>query len=206
MRKNRKFYVGLLIFVALLCMGIGYAAITGTLVINGTISTADADDLGNLGVYFTAAEDLTPATMAAKNTPALAGTSTDFGATVISWSKGYKEATITVTEVSDATWTYSKFVIVSKEDSTNDVEIGYTATITYSGTEVDINEYFTVSGYFASHTSELSIANFDNTSMGTTTLSAGNACAFFVRVAMVKVPPVALTGVEITITLTYNAK
>ena len=42
--KNKKFLMGLFVIVALLCLGIGYAAVTKTLTINGTISTGEITD------------------------------------------------------------------------------------------------------------------------------------------------------------------
>lgn len=42
--KNKKFLMGLFVIVALLCLGIGYAAVTKTLTINGTISTGKITD------------------------------------------------------------------------------------------------------------------------------------------------------------------
>ena len=42
--KNKKFLMGLFVIVALLCLGIGYAAATKTLTINGTVSTGKITD------------------------------------------------------------------------------------------------------------------------------------------------------------------
>lgn len=55
--KNKRTFVGLFVILALLCLGIGYAAITKTLTINGGVATGDADDLAdNFIVYFSKVE------------------------------------------------------------------------------------------------------------------------------------------------------
>lgn len=55
--KNKKTLFTLFIVFALLCLGIGYAAILKPLTINGGITTGDADDLSiNFIVYFSKVE------------------------------------------------------------------------------------------------------------------------------------------------------
>ena len=51
--KNKRIFVGLLVILALLCLGIGYAAISKTLTINGGVATGETEDLyENFIVYF----------------------------------------------------------------------------------------------------------------------------------------------------------
>lgn len=51
--KNRKTLAGLFVILALLCLGIGYAAISKTLTINGGVATGDEESLkSNFVVYF----------------------------------------------------------------------------------------------------------------------------------------------------------
>jgi hypothetical protein len=53
--KNKRTFVGLFVILALLCLGIGYAAISKTLTINGGVSTGDETALeDNFVVYFAA--------------------------------------------------------------------------------------------------------------------------------------------------------
>ena len=55
--KNKKYLVSLFVLVALLCLGIGYAAISKTLIIEGGVATGEATDLaGNFIVYFSKVE------------------------------------------------------------------------------------------------------------------------------------------------------
>ena len=55
--KNKRTFVGLFVILALLCLGIGYAAISKTLTINGGVSTGEAEDLAdNFIVYFSKVE------------------------------------------------------------------------------------------------------------------------------------------------------
>ena len=52
--KNKRTFVGLFVILALLCLGIGYAAISKTLTINGGVATGEAKDLAdNFILYFT---------------------------------------------------------------------------------------------------------------------------------------------------------
>ena len=51
--RNKRTFVGLFVILALLCLGIGYAAISKTLTINGGVGTGDSEDLqDNFIVYF----------------------------------------------------------------------------------------------------------------------------------------------------------
>ena len=55
--KNKKTFVGLFVIIALLCLGIGYAAISKTLIIDGGVATGAAEDLAdNFILYFTKVE------------------------------------------------------------------------------------------------------------------------------------------------------
>lgn len=51
--KNKRTFVGLFVILALLCLGIGYAAISKTLTINGGVATGEEEDLyDNFIIYF----------------------------------------------------------------------------------------------------------------------------------------------------------
>lgn len=51
--RNKKTFVGLFVILALLCLGIGYAAISQQLSVTGKITTGNEDDLAeNFEVYF----------------------------------------------------------------------------------------------------------------------------------------------------------
>ena len=55
--KNKRTFVGLFVILALLCLGIGYAAISKTLTINGGVATGEAKDLAdNFILYFSKVE------------------------------------------------------------------------------------------------------------------------------------------------------
>ena len=54
--KNKRFFYGFIVLVALLCLGIGYAAISKNLTINGNVN-ADAAGSDALQVLFTAHND-----------------------------------------------------------------------------------------------------------------------------------------------------
>lgn len=206
MRKNRKLYVSLLVIVCLLCLGIGYAALSGELIIGGTIATGSADDLGNLQVYLVDAKDETVDPNVQCN-PTLTGAGVAIDR-VADYEEGYATGNIQITQFVSTTAAYAKFVVVNCESSTNDVVVGYDAVITYDGEAVaDISEYFYIQGYFDENFSNaLDVSKFADDSLQTVDLSSSLACSFFVKVGMKKVPPVEITGIKITITLTYNAK
>lgn len=54
--KNKRFFYGFIVLVALLCLGIGYAAISKNLTINGNVN-ADAAGSDALQVVFYSSED-----------------------------------------------------------------------------------------------------------------------------------------------------
>ena len=81
--KNKRTFVGLFVILALLCLGIGYAAISKTLTINGGVATGEAKDLAdNFILYFTEVETDTTlaegATVTANVNPAEESLSTTF--------------------------------------------------------------------------------------------------------------------------------
>ena len=58
--KNKKFLIGVFVMVALLCLGVGYAAVTKTLKVTGTAQTVSTDELQNqIDAYFTSFQDTT---------------------------------------------------------------------------------------------------------------------------------------------------
>ena len=211
MRKNRKFYGCLIAIIALLCLGIGYASLTGELIIGGTIGTTSAENLGNNQIYFVAAED---ETLVSEDVVKLetslvnkdGGNSADYtGAQVNGYTAGYTKSTITVSDFSQATTAFAKYTIVSFEESTNNVVIGYEVELSYADTSININDYFEVLGRFTTYEVTSPIGNGYSLD-STIEISPDSFVYFWVSVSMKKVPPVALSGASITITLTYNAK
>ena len=211
MKKNRKFFGCLIAIIALLCLGIGYASLNGELIIGGTIGTTSVDNLGNNRIYFVAAED---ATLADENIVKLetslvnkdSGTSPDYtGAQVNGYTDGYTKSTITVSDFSQVNTAFAKYTIVSFQESTNNVVIGYEVDLSYADSSININDYFEVLGRFTTY--EVNSPSGSGYSLDSTIeISPDTFVYFWVSVSMKKVPPVALSGVSITITLTYNAK
>ena len=81
--KNKRTFVGLLVILALLCLGIGYAAISRTLYIEGGVATGETTDLyDNFIVYFSKVEVNTDsakgATVTANLDPAAKSTAATF--------------------------------------------------------------------------------------------------------------------------------
>ena len=211
MKKNRKFFGCLIAIIALLCLGIGYASLNGELIIGGTIGTTSVDNLGNNRIYFVAAED---ATLADENIVKLetslvnkdSGTSPDYtGAQVNGYTDGYTKSTITVSDFSQVNTAFAKYTIVSFQESTNNVVIGYEVELSYGDSSININDYFEVLGRFTTY--EVNSPSGSGYSLDSTIeISPDTFVYFWVSVSMKKIPPVALSGVSITITLTYNAK
>ena len=211
MKKNRKFFGCLIAIIALLCLGIGYASLNGELIIGGTIGTTSVDNLGNNRIYFVAAED---ATLADENIVKLetslvnkdSGASPDYtGAQVNGYTDGYTKSTITVSDFSQINTAFAKYTIVSFQESTNNVVIGYEVELSYGDSSININDYFEVLGRFTTY--EVNSPSGSGYSLDSTIeISPDTFVYFWVSVSMKKIPPVALSGVSITITLTYNAK
>ena len=108
--KNKKYLVSLFVLVALLCLGIGYAAISETLRISGGVQTGDADDLNeNFIVYFSKVDvDTTLAEGATVTTdldPAAKTTMTSFS--IKNMNKVGSEVVLTYTVKNDSVDLYA---------------------------------------------------------------------------------------------------
>ena len=58
--KNKKFLISVFVMVALLCLGVGYAAVTKTLKVTGTAQTVSTDELlDQIDAYFISYADTT---------------------------------------------------------------------------------------------------------------------------------------------------
>lgn len=167
--KNKRTFVGLFVILALLCLGIGYAAVTKTLTINGGISTGDEEALKeNFVVYFSAVSKETTnaqgATVTANVDAAAKATSTSFS--VSNMNVVGSSVVLTYTIKNDSTDLYA---FVDK------VRIGITEggveniTDTTSGTPIKIGENGRGVGYFNVTTEWLMGAQLDPNG-GTTTL------------------------------------
>ena len=103
--KNKRTFVGLFVILALLCLGIGYAAISKTLVIHGGIQTGDTSQLsGNFIVYFSKVEVDTTlaegATVIANVDPAIKTANTTF--TIQNMNKVGSKVVLTYTVQNDS--------------------------------------------------------------------------------------------------------
>ena len=124
--KNKKILISLVVFVALLCLGIGYAAISKTLVIHGGIQTGDTSQLsGNFIVYFSKVEVDTTlaegATVIANVDPAIKTANTTF--TIQNMNKVGSKVVLTYTVQNDSEDLYADG-----------------PTILFRGVEVNANE------------------------------------------------------------------
>ena len=134
------------------------------------------------------------------------GASPDYtGAQVNGYTDGYTKSTITVSDFSQVNTAFAKYTIVSFQESTNNVVIGYEVDLSYADSSININDYFEVLGRFTTY--EVNSPSGSGYSLDSTIeIYPDSFVYFWVSVSMKKVPPVALSGVSITITLTYNAK
>ncbi len=128
--KNKKILISLVVFVALLCLGIGYAAISRTLIIGGGVKTGEAEDLSdNFIVYFSKVE-----------------TNTDLanGATVAAEVEAAAKSLYTTFYIENMNKVGSKVVLTYTV--TNDSEDLYAngPTIFFNGNEVNANQALSV--------------------------------------------------------------
>lgn len=195
--KNKKYFYGLLVVLLLLCAGVGFAAVSSTLKITGTASTANDSDLAkNLNVYFSSEKDY------AKDANGVAADATIESNTT--------EATITTSGFS-AVGQKAKVVFQIKNDS-SEFDVNVTAEIVYGkgkigdGTQnVDFDQYFTVNKYF------VTAANIDaayNLTSGSDNIDIAHSEFKFivVEVALSQLPASQITGAEFVINLVASAK
>ena len=128
--KNKKTLAGLFVILALLCLGIGYAAISKTLTINGGVATGEAEDLAdNFIVYFSKVEtntDLAEGVTVTANVDAAAKSlTTSFG--IENMNKVGSKVVLTYTVNNDSTDLYANG-----------------PTIYFNGNQVSANEALSV--------------------------------------------------------------
>lgn len=168
--KNKRTFIGLFVILALLCLGIGYAAITKTLTINGEVGTGDESALeDNFIVYFSAVSS---------------DTSSAENVTVDATVNAAEKTTTTSFKISNMNIVGSKVILTYtiKNDS-NDlyafvekVRIGMTGldgeniTEVTNGTPVKLGENGRGQGYFSVTMNWESFAQLDPKG-GTTTLT-----------------------------------
>lgn len=193
--KNKKYFYGLLVLVLLLCAGIGFAAVTSTLTINGTASTAtDSELANNLKVNFTDKKDY-----AAANGEKHAAT-----AIIDNVITG----TITATGFSAIGQTAKVVFEISNSSEEFNVTVG--ASIVYGkgkiGTkDANFEDYFSVKQYFVS-ANDIDAA-YLLTSGNTTIDINSNAKAYIVfEVSLIKLPTSQLKNASFTVNLTATAK
>ena len=193
--KNKKYFYGLLVLVLLLCAGIGFAAVTSTLTINGTASTAtDSELANNLKVNFTDKKDYAAA----------AGEKHAATAIIDNVITG----TITATGFSAIGQTAKVVFEISNSSEEFNVTVG--ASIVYGkgkiGTkDANFNDYFSVKQYFVS-ANDIDAA-YLLTSGNTTIDINSNAKAYIVfEVSLIKLPTSQLKNASFTVNLTATAK
>lgn len=193
--KNKKYFYGLLVLVLLLCAGIGFAAVTSTLTINGTASTAtDSELANNLKVNFTDKKDY-----AAANGEKHAAT-----AIIDNVITG----TITATGFSAIGQTAKVVFEISNSSEEFNVTVG--ASIVYGkgkiGTkDANFNDYFSVKQYFVS-ANDIDAAYLLTSGNATIDINS-NAKAYIVfEVSLIKLPTSQLKNASFTVNLTATAK
>ncbi len=133
--KNKRIFVGLLVILALLCLGIGYAAISETLTIRGGVATGETEDLAdNFIIYFSKVE-----------------TNTDLanGATVAANVDAAAKSLYTTFQIENMSKVGSKVVLTYTVNNDSEDLYADGPTIYFNGNLVNANEnipFITVSG------------------------------------------------------------
>lgn len=114
--KNRRFVIGAFLLVAVLCLGVGFAALQQTLTVSGTLSydPADAEVAFDEDVYFT-------------GTPTVTGNA-QVMASITAEIDGSDNDKLEITVAKDAFTSAGQSVTVTatvKNDSTDDVEVSF---------------------------------------------------------------------------------
>ena len=128
--KNKKYLVSLFVLVALLCLGIGYAAISKTLTINGGVATGEAKDLAdNFILYFTKVDiDTTLAE----------------GTTVTANVNPAAESLSTIFKIENMNKVGSKVVLIYTVKNASEDLYANSPKIMFKGSEVSANEVIPV--------------------------------------------------------------
>ncbi|MBR3613566.1 MAG: hypothetical protein IKL55_00070 [Clostridia bacterium] len=137
--KNKKLLVGIALLIVVLVIGIGYAAITGSLTISGT-ATATADD-SNLKVQFTGVTNPATTTDGVTATATEGSTSATLNVTGLTTAGQSKTATYTIANNSDE---LKALVDVKTEEITNTGFFSIDATVANPTTELEPGDETTV--------------------------------------------------------------
>lgn len=174
--KNRKTVVVAFLLVAAMLLSVGYAALTDTLFINGTMSvgTADTEDVFDNDIQFSA---VTPKS-GTNYTASIGGTGDDLN----------DIGTITINDGSFTT-VGSKVVVTYTITNTGDLDatIAVPTLTAEDGTSEFDDEYFTV------------VTNWDSAMA----LGAGESITVEVTITLEKTPAAAVTG---NFKLTFDAE
>lgn len=119
--KNRRFVIGAFLLVAVLCLGVGFAALQQTLTVSGTLSydPADAEAAFDEDVYFTGA-------------PTVTGNA-QVMSSIIAEINAIDNDNLIITVAKDAFSSAGQSVTVTatvKNDSTDDIEVSFDASFT----------------------------------------------------------------------------
>ena len=212
--KNKKTLLGLVVIVALLCLSIGYAAITRDLRIGGTLST-DFEGSGNLSVKFGPESDFTVVAESKmdslENVYATLTRNAENGDLVLDIEAGGFKY------VNSTSWMYFSVPIIN--DSYSDFNANLTWDYTLSGGEIDgvalggegddrqASDYFQVFGSFGEKNENIPNATGDPTT-GTANyeiLLIGETVYFNFTIDLKKAPIGQLTDVNLTIVIKATA-
>lgn len=167
--KNRKVLYSIFVIAALLCLGVGYAAVSKTLSITGKAVTATTDKLQEqIDVYFTGYEDTTSNTY---NSRIAATSDTDYASkpktvnfTVTGFEYLGDTAEVTCTVKNDSPWMmYVGFNVINN-----------------GGLDAPTDNNFTT--YFQFNT------------YGSLKINSGEAKTFTFTIKLIKVPSTQITG------------
>lgn len=187
--KSKKYLIGLIVGVLLLCLGVGYAAVTSQLIITGTASTADEETLKeNLQVYFTEKLDFSSGDLTAT-------------ATINGDKISASVATSGFSKVGDVVT-----IVLKISNQSTDYDAGITMNTQSSSTE--FNNYFKQSGFFVSSANATSLSDAASKTTGAATIdiAAGGYAYYVYKIELKTLPVEQVTGAEHTITYTVTAK
>lgn len=175
--NGKKRITVIVIMVALLFIGIGYAAVSQQLNINGTAQTVDDNELAkNLNVYFNSYEDKSTSPLSARVTPAL----------------GSGVRTITLDTAGFAKAGDKAVVAIEVKNGSAEYKVNI-------GAAIEKDSRFNV-------TCDFRTSNTAQSGSSTATgITVGNSTYLFVTVELIKAPVTQITDAVFTITLTATA-
>lgn len=175
--KNKRILIILVLFVSLLCLGIGYAAVSQKLFINGNAQTVTDEELAkNLNVYFNSFVNKSTSPLSA-NVPTALGSGV---------------RTITLDTAGFAKAGDKAVVAIEVKNGSTEYKVDISAVVTH-------DERFEVIYDFRTSNSA---ASGSSTATG---INVGSSTYLFVTVELLKAPVTQITDAEFTITLTATA-